>query len=196
MPFQPRNGMRRFNIIFSDQQLIISPGLSFSCEGRVTSWQAYLEQQGEIYTSIIFQVWRPIAGAECSYQLVGSHTVPNFTVSSNRLLDTSTLNLNLPTLEVQPGDVAAVYSHHASDNLNHNFQIYRSYVSTTYLAGVASSEILMKTSFSCNDADDTNSRVPLVTAVVEGKELMRNKRIIVIIKIQLFHLVVKLPIKM
>ena len=123
--------------------------------------------------SIIFQVWRPVAGSTCSYELVGNHTVHDYVTSDNLLVNTSTLDFNFTPIIVQPGDIVAMYVSHAQ-NRQINFQVYRSYSPTTdtYRLSISVAAIPMQTTFSCNDAGvRTRPSVPIVTAIVEGKEL-------------------------
>ena len=158
---------------FSKDQLILAPALSFSCAAQVTGWQAYMERAGT-YSIIIFQVWRPVAGSTCSYELVGNHTVHDYVTGDNLLVITSTLDLNFAPIIVQPGDIVAVYVSHAQ-NRQLNFQVYRGYSPTadTYRLSISVASIPMQTTFSCNDAGvSTRPSVPIVTAIVEGKEII------------------------
>ena len=70
------------------------------------NWQAYMEES-RTFRTIVFQVWRSLS--ECNFELVGSHTIQNYPVGSDYLVNTSILSSSLTPIVVQPGYIAAVF---------------------------------------------------------------------------------------
>lgn len=96
---------------FQSPQLIVSPGLRFTCSGQVVSWQAYMEVRSTTYDGLIFQVWRPQSDG-CSYSLQGTHRIQNYRVGNDYLVDTSSVTPALPPIAVVPGDIVSIYVVH------------------------------------------------------------------------------------
>lgn len=97
--------------VFQSLSLILSPGLAFTCSGHVVNWQAYMEDDIS-YDLITFQVWRPVTA--CTWQLIGSHSVQDYTVGGDYLVNTSTILPSQTPIPVDPGDIVGIYVNQGS----------------------------------------------------------------------------------
>lgn len=162
---------------FGDRTQVISRDLQFSCSGRVTGWAAYSERAGT-YSTITFQVWRPLANAtsdSCnSYQLVDSHTFANIATDSTKLLNiSSVVDFELSPIPFQSGDVVGFHADF-SGGRRVSVQSDRTGGSISYYAGdmdSASSGVVS----TCQDLGSTEIGAPVITAYVTMQGRKKDK---------------------
>lgn len=148
--------------VFNSSHLLLSPALSFTCRGRVVAWQAYLEAES-LYHLILFQVWRPLDD-NCTYELQGSHSLEDYVVGEDYLVDTSLVTPPLEPIEVEPGDVVGVYVLQGN-RTGIGVQQYSNDSAVVYSVSVSDTDVLMLSNVSvCEERVIVGA--PIVSAVV------------------------------
>lgn len=110
------------------------------------------------FSSVRFQVWRPISA--CEYQFQGQQRVENYNVGRDYLLDTSTVPTPPDPIPVQPGDIVGIYVEHRRF-AGFGVQQYSEDSSTVYV----NADISPQLDF-CEGGVSTVRGAPIVNAVV------------------------------